>query len=200
MLFSGGFAYVFDTRKVIFSGIARQVDGLSKLGRMKNETVELPFLRNPYVVSFEHGDHELILVLAHVRWGRDLDKREKELRDFAAWFDIFRKRERGENRTLIALGQFQVNQMHDRFYEALTARGLCVPGALQKTGGNNLRRNKHYQLILTYVEDMAIFTEHAGVLDFYAGDFTPMFPHANYNLNQFSNQLSDLLPLWVQLH
>jgi hypothetical protein len=53
---------------------------------------------------------------------------------------------------------------------------------------------------LAHAEDMAIFTEHAGVLDFYADDFTPLFPHENYSLSQFSNQLSDLLPLWVQLH
>ena len=41
------------------------------------------------------------------------------------------------------------------------------------------------------------FTLAGGVLDFYAGDHRPLFP--NLSKTEFTYQLSDHLPLWIQI-
>ncbi len=43
------------------------------------------------------------------------------------------------------------------------------------------------------------FTNHGGVLDFYCGDHRPLFPGRALSKREFTYQLSDHLPLWVEI-
>jgi len=44
------------------------------------------------------------------------------------------------------------------------------------------------------------FSNHGGVLDFCAGDHQPLFPAKKLSKAEFTNELSDHLPLWIQIN
>lgn len=198
-LYCRGFVYLYDSRKIRFNGDAAQIDGLSPIGKMKNATIKFPFLRNPYMVSFTAGKIQLVLILVHLRWGNSRTDRLEEAHAFAQWFEKYHAQAENEQRTLIALGSFQVESPKDPIDSALAARNIKSPKALQTIEGNNLKRNKYYQQIVALESDHNIFTKAGGIMDFYQDDSGPLYPGENLNLNKFSSQLSDLLPLWVQL-
>lgn len=209
VLFSGGFCFIYDSRKVEFGGIARQITGLPQVGRHRHEAIELPFWRNPYMVSFRAGELELILVLVHVRWGMEVSGRVKELIALSQWLDAYHKREQDINQTLITLGTFQTPSIEDQTFKELTKYGLQVPKALRSITGSNMLKNKYYQQILSYKEDLKIFDDIGGVLDFNCGDYksgsraaiieTPLYPRTKLTPQQYLTELSDNLPLWVRV-
>ena len=96
----------------------------------------------------------------------------------------------------------------DKLFEALTSRGLQVPDSLvnlkagdQVIAGSNLGKNAHYDQILHLPTLKNRFTNHGGTLDFFGSDarIKDLFPDKNYTREKFTYQLSDHLPLWVQL-
>lgn len=210
VLYSGGFTFIFDSRMTELGGIARQVTGLES-GRLlrAGDAFKPPFLRNPYVVSFLAGERELVLVLPHVRWGRNPRARVTELEAFAKWLDGFRKSELADHQTLICLGTFQTPDPDDATFRALTENGLSVPKALQSIKGSNIRQDKFYQQILSYPEDAGVFTASGGVVDFCGEDIdrgnmskdvnSPLYPGTKLSIHNYIRELSDNLPLWVQL-
>jgi endonuclease/exonuclease/phosphatase family metal-dependent hydrolase len=200
VLFAGGFCFLFDTRKVELAGMARQVTGLPEIGRHLSQPVALPFWRSPLVVSFRAGRTELVCVLAHVRWGPDPAGRRQELEAFAKWLAGFRERELTAAQKLVALGTFQTPSRDDESFRRLTSTGLRVPKALRAAGGSNVQRDRHWQHILAFAGDAAVFTKHGGVLDFLAGGPGPLYPGRSMQRLDVFRELSDNLPLWVQLH
>lgn len=210
VLYSGGFSFIFDSRMTELGGIARQVNGLESRSLMPDgHEFKSPFLRNPYVVSFLAGERELILVLPHVRWGKDPRNRVTELKALAKWIDHFRQREVTVNQTLICLGTFQTPSIDHETFRALTEHGLSVPKALESIKGSNIKQNKCYQQILSYPEDAGVFTSSGGVLNFCGDDIgrsnwsteinSPLYSGARLSIFKYINELSDNLPLWIQL-
>jgi hypothetical protein len=66
--------------------------------------------------------------------------------------------------------------------------------------GSNLAKNKRYDQILHLPKYARSFTNHGGVLDFYAGDHRALYPgQAEMTKTKFTYELSDHLPLWCQL-
>ena len=209
VLYSGGFSFIFDSRMTELGGIARQVNGLESGRIQRGDELKSPFLRNPYVVSFLAGEYELVLVLPHVRWGKDPRGRITELKAFAKWLDRFRRREVADHQTLICLGTFQTPSTDDATFRALTEHGLSVPEALKSINGSNIRQDKIFQQILSYPEDADVFRASGGVLDFCGGDIdrgnrsrevnSPLYSSAKLSIFEYISELSDNLPLWVQL-
>lgn len=62
----------------------------------------------------------------------------------------------------------------------------------------NLARDKRYDQILHFARFDESFTDKGGVLDFYKGDHKPLFP--DLTKDQFTYQMSDHLPLWIQIN
>ena len=94
------------------------------------------------------------------------------------------------------MGDFNITK--DDMLQAITSRGLQIPKPLrQKSFGTNLERKKRYDQILHNPAVTKLFTDKAGVLDFYAKDIDPLFP--GMAKKDFINQLSDHLPLWIQI-
>jgi hypothetical protein len=199
--------FLFDRRAVVFNGLAAEVDaprakqGLEYLAGRS-------FWRAPYMCSFRSGNFDFIAIATHARWGDSIAGRKAELQMLADWIDARFKSKAVEDKDLIVMGDFNVPQIGDDLFAALTSRGLQIPDALatlrvgaQIVGGSNLGRDARYDQILHLPSVAARFANVGGTLDFYLSDakIAELFPSQQYTREAFSFQLSDHFPVWVQV-
>jgi hypothetical protein len=199
--------FLFDRRAVTFNGLAAEVDA----PRSKKGTEYLAaqsFWRAPYMCSFRSGNFDFIAIATHVRWGKSVAGREAELGMLADWIDARLTDKSVEDHDLIVMGDFNTPSLDHRLFKALTRRGLQVPDSLVnlKIGdltvrGSNLGRDARYDQILHMPTSRKRFTNFGGMLDFYVSraGIKELFPDAGYTPEQFTYQLSDHFPVWVQI-
>jgi len=98
--------------------------------------------------------------------------------------------------------------LDDKIFKALTRRGLRIPKALVdlKVGnaivkGSNLNKDARYDQILHMPTLASRFTDKGGTLDFSGSPafIKTLFPKENYSTLDFTFQLSDHFPVWVQI-
>ncbi len=194
-------AYIFDTRAVQFTGMAAETDG----PRKKNKTTgvyepQFSWWRKPYLASFKAGHFDFVALSVHIQWGT-IAGREKELEELAKWVKLYIKDEHHVDRDVILMGDFNIDSFESKLYKAISKYGLQAPDAIiQSSFGSNLAANKRYDQILHHpVQTGSVFTDHGGVLDFYKKDHRSMLPYQALSKEDFTYQLSDHLPLWVQI-
>ncbi len=190
--------YIFDSRTVRFNGMAAEASP----PREKRGTEYLSdksWWRAPYVASFKSGNYDFLAFTTHVRWGDDLAARQNEIQGLANWVGAKVKEKNAEDKDIIVMGDFNIPSRSDPMFKAITSTGLELPGALiSDEFGTNLARDKRYDQILHLARYPQNFTNAGGVLDFYASDHKPLFP--NLTKAEFTYQLSDHLPLWIQIN
>ncbi len=199
--------FLYDRRAVTFNGLAAEID--APRGKTGNEYLaSQSFWRSPYMCSFRSGNFDFIAIATHTRWGSSIEGREAELAMLADWIDRRIKEEAVEDKDLIVMGDFNTPRLDDKLFRALTRRGLQVPDSLRdlKAGdvairGSNLGKNARYDQILHMPTLRSRFTNFGGTLDFHVSDarIKELFPKAAYSREQFSYQLSDHFPIWVQI-
>lgn len=200
--------FLHDTRALTFNGLAAEVDA-PREKRASEYLASQSYWRAPYLCSFRAGNFDFLALAAHTRWGDDLKGREAELQMLADWIGE-RARARGfEDRDLIVMGDFNIPQVNDRLFRALASRGLQIPEALvnlkagdQVVPGSNLGRNARYDQILHLPTHEKRFRNGGGTVDFFGDEafIAELFPGANYTPEQFSFQMSDHFPVWVQIN
>ena len=207
-------AYLFDRRAVTFNGLAAEVDAPRKK-KATEYLADQSFWRAPYMASFRAGNFDFVTIATHTRWG-DSDKgRQAELAMLAAWIDArfqpkkqAKQSEAFEDSDLIVMGDFNIPQIDDAFFKALTGTGLLVPDKLKqltigdkKVGGSNLLKNKRFDQILHLPTIPANFCNAGGTLDFYIDDdhIKELFPKDKLTREKFTFQLSDHFPVWIQI-
>ena len=187
--------YVYDKRAVTHTGFA----AAAQPPRSKKGTEYVPnytWWRTPYMASFRAGFFDLVVLTTHIRWGHSDEARIKELGTLAEWIELKQKSENREDTDLLVMGDFNIAD--DNMLQAIMSHGLKIPKPLiKKSFGTNLEKDKRYDQILHSPVFPELFTNKAGVLDFYAKDINPLFP--GMDKNKFINQLSDHLPLWIQI-
>lgn len=214
-------AFLYDTGKVTFMRIAGEV----VLPTNKLVGNQHQFARTPFTVAFQAGWFRFMLTSVHIYFGKESGEAYKRrVAEIKALSQFLSKRARQEDISYILLGDFNITDPQDETFKALCAGGFYVPQQLQLT--TNAARNKHYAQIAFKVNqrrDMPIFNEgvqnKAGVFDYYKVLFTkeeqevyqPYFTETatmrrtekqvqNYYLTKWRTfQLSDHLPLWVEL-
>ncbi len=201
-------AYVYDERAVRFTGLAAEAEPPRK--KAKNDAGELEYLsqitwwRSPFMASFAAGNFDFIVITAHIRWdSNDESSRARELRLLAEWIDNRRAEQFIEDKDIIVMGDFNIASHRDETFKAVTSKGLRVPPPLMTPDGgfgSNLDKNKRYDQILQYPAHPKLYTGKAGIVDFYRGDHKPLFPGKSMTKQEFTYQLSDHLPLWLQLN
>ena len=189
--------FLYDGRACAFNGMAARATA----PRTKKGTEYLPeedWWRPPYLATFKAGNYGFMALSVHARWGDSDDARTAEIQRIAAWLEAKIKSPYNEDQDVIVMGDFNIPSRTSPMFKALTSTGLTIPTALLKDDfGSNLARDKRYDQILHYARYPADFTLGGGVLDFYASDHKPLFP--NLTKQQFTFQMSDHLPLWVQI-
>lgn len=193
-------AYVYDKRAVTFTGLAAEADSPRKKDKKTKEYLPtISWWRKPYIASFRAGSFDFILITAHIRWGGKAKERITPLTLMAEWVDRRRKERHTFDKDIIVMGDFNIPAKGDRLYQAVTGKGLRMPKALFGVHGSNLARNKRYDQILHVPTLGDLFTDNGGTLDFYANSFKPLYRGVNKTKKEITYELSDHLPLWIQL-
>ena len=194
-------AYIYDTRAVQFTGMAAETDGPRKKNR-KTGVYEPTFSwwRKPYMATFKSGSFDFVVLSVHMQWGTK-GGRQKELEELAKWVKEYLKDEYRVDRDIILMGDFNIDSFNSTLYKAISKHGLKAPDAIiQSKFGSNLAANKRYDQILHHPQQTgSVFTDHGGVLDFYKNNYKSLAPYKNMTKTKFTYELSDHLPLWVQL-
>lgn len=195
-------AYVYDKRSVTFTGLAAEADAPRKKDKKTGEYLpQFSWWRSPYLASFRCGDFDFVLITVHIRWGKNKKDRIKPLGLLAEWVEQRRKAKYGVDKDIIVMGDFNIPRIGDELYRALTKYKLQMPEALAKLDhGSNLAKNKRYDQILHCPTHPGRFLgKSGGVLDFYSGGIAKLYPQAGMDKRAFTYQLSDHLPLWVEI-
>lgn len=199
--------FLYDRRAVTFNGLAAEID--APRGKKGTEYLATQsFWRAPYMCSFRAGNFDFVAVATHARWGDSIAGREAELGMLADWIDQRLKDKSVEDSDLIVMGDFNTPKLDDRLFKALSRRGLQVPDSLRElkvgdmtVGGSNLGKDARYDQILHMPTTRKRFTNFGGTLDFHISDarIKELFPGKGYTRTEFSYQLSDHFPVWVQI-
>ena len=140
-----------------------------------------------------------MLQAAHIRWGKSASSRLPELR-LLADSQAQRRRERYlADKDVFVMGDLNIPSRESPLFQAVTKRGLRVPDGLLGSPGSDLARGKRYDQILHDPVCAGSFSKVGGVLDFYCMDHQALFPGTPMSLQEFTFQLSDHLPLWLQV-
>jgi endonuclease/exonuclease/phosphatase family metal-dependent hydrolase len=191
--------FIYDKRAVTFNGLAAEANE----PRAKKGFEYLPessFWRSPYMASFKSGNFDFVVLTTHIRWGDSVVARRSEIERLADWIEAKRLEKTSEDKDLIVMGDFNIPSRTDALFKAITKHGLQVPKALLGAHGTNLEKDKRYDQILHYAIYPENFSNAGGELDFYLDEarITELFP-AGLTKEAFTYQLSDHLPLWMQL-
>ncbi len=188
-------AFVYDKRALTFNGFVAEANP----SRRKRGDVYIPdfeWWRAPYMASFRSGDFDFVILTVHIQWGTESGRLE-ELVSLAEWIDAKRKREFAEDVDWMVTGDFNITT--DAMMQALQSKGLQMPKALRDQSiGTDLAKANWYDRILHLPIYPENFANIGGYLDFFDGDFGPLFP--GMEKEKCTYQLSDHLPLWVQIN
>ena len=191
-------AFVFDKRAVVFNGLAAEASP-PRVKKGEEYLSEDSFWRSPYMASFRSGNFDFVVLCTHIRWGKSDKARTRELQLLANWIEAKRKDKHAEDKDLIVMGDFNIPDREGEMFQAIISHGLQIPAPLLSlTFGSNLAKDKRYDQILHHAIYPENFANAGGVLDFYANDHKPLFP--DLTKSQFTYQLSDHLPLWMQIN
>lgn len=195
-------AYVYDKRMVAFTGLAAEADAPRKKDPATGEYLpRLSWWRSPYIASFRAGDFDFVLITAHIRWDSKggAKARIAPLKLLAEWVERRSKEHYVADKDILVMGDFNIPKVNDDLYKAITSKGLRMPAALRGVHGSNLAADKRYDQILHDPRYTHCFTNNGGVLDFYSGGIRRLYPGAKLTPKAFTYQMSDHLPLWVQV-
>ena len=193
-------AYLYDKRVIVFTGLAAEADPLRTRNKQTGEYESaLSWWRSPYIASFKAGKFDFVVITAHIRWGDNDQSRVDALARLAEWVDKRVRMKDVKDKDIFVMGDFNIPKIGDSFYKAITSKGLKVPEQLLKIKGSNLEQNKNYDQILYYPRK-TIKVNNGGLVDFYKKNFAVLYPKdKNMTVKEFTFQMSDHFPLWIQL-
>ncbi len=194
-------AYVYDKRAVTFTGMAAEADP-NRTAKDGEYLPDVTWWRSPYIASFRAGRFDFILITAHIRWANRVSDRVPALEYLARWIDQRIKMDFAIDQDIILMGDFNIPSRRSSTYKAITSKGLEIPNALLGAKGTNLSQKNTYDQILHYRKFTKTFRDIGGVVNFYRNDWRALFPKSKFpkmTKYKFTHQMSDHLPLWIQV-
>jgi hypothetical protein len=216
-------AFLFDSRKVRFGGLAGEVVFPPKRqNKAWSPTDQLA--RTPFLTGWKSGWFKFQLCTVHILWGDkgdDSPDRIKEVGMIASFLRDRATEKHAWSENMILTGDFNIAKPGNLVFQELTKNGFEVPAALQALPSNALK-TKHYDQIafLRRADGSAIALNDrkdrptAGVFDFFQSVFCDPEDAAEYMAEYNTNpakptirkfkdwrtyQMSDHLPMWVEL-
>ncbi|GIK37673.1 MAG: deoxyribonuclease [Chloroflexota bacterium] len=185
--------FIYDKRRVQPSGLAGEI----VLPPTAAGDPVQQFDRTPYVVGFQAGQERFALLTAHIKYGDTPEGRVGEIQALAQYTAaVLRDRAKsgGEERNLIVLGDFNIDDRGDNpLFQAFISTGLIVPAPLLNLKTTYATKPKFYDQIAWFMGDLDLLSgEKAGVINFAGAVYRELVPL------QMSFRVSDHFPLWVE--
>ena len=222
-------AFLYDTRKVQFGGVASQlvlppVELKGPDGKTIYQAVS-QLARTPFIAGFVSGWTRFFLATVHILYGsgtKDDPERVAEIRQIAQFLRGRTPDEQNWARNMLLLGDFSIFSPEDETMRALLDAEFVIPQEIQQLP-SNAPRTKHYDQIAFRVRPGSLDrTGQAGVFDFFETVFrredeavyepymgeayhttskgTPRKNKTSYYETYWRTfQMSDHLPMWVEL-
>lgn len=214
-------AYLFDRRKVRFTGLAAEL----VLPKERNATEEpVQMARSPYIAGFKAGWAYLTLATVHIYYGKSIAVDPRRLAEITQFSKTLAKHAGKLSSApqyaagadpvpdnLIMLGDFNIFNRKDVTMEAITQAGFIVPEELQEVPGSNVSKNKHYDQIAYYKRLARLKpTGNAGIFDFFEYVYREL-DEGEYDQERLlkpgrsfkdwrTYRMSDHLPMWIEFN
>lgn len=186
------FAFLYDKRTVINTGlvceIGFKVSGKTHMGYQLH--------RMPYCASFRAGRFDFVVTNVHIYYGEDeagKEERGKEIAELVKYIDQRSRTEKSKvfDRDFFVVGDFNIEEMGDRFFAALSAKGFQMPANLN-TLFTNFGQDKTFDKIVWVDRPSFSFAGNCNVVPFYQALFQDAVPPGG------KAEISDHLPLWAE--
>ena len=213
-------AFIYDRCKVFF----RKMAGKIVLPDSKLVDKKWQFARTPFCIALQAGWFRFILTTVHVYYGSSKAEDERRVQEIDAIASFLKARAKKEDENYILLGDFNIFKHNDATMKALEKHGFYIPNAIREHP-SDLGKTKYYDQIafkLKFDENMTVFSEkkqHAGAFDFTESVFTPedLPVYREYFADKYVTdktekqiatyytgnwrtfEMSDHLPLWIEL-
>ena len=167
-------AFLYDTRKVRFTGLAGElvIPDIKRGGKVIHPQ---QVARTPFTAGFQSGWVEFQLATVHILYGDDkaLDPRRlAEIKVVAEFLADRANDSRSASPNLVILGDFNIYARTDATLAALTDAGWTIPKPLLEIPGSNVAQDKFYDQIAVQSRAHQFHPAGpAGVLDFYQSVF-----------------------------
>lgn len=202
-------AYIYDTRKLLFGGLAGEL-----VPEMKKENGKLKadfsFSRTPYMAGFKAGWFKFTLCTQHMYYGDDKADDPQRVEESKNVVKLLKKRMRSKDawaNNSILLGDFNVFSIKDESFQAIEKEKFKIPTKL-KGAYTNAIQDKPFDQIAFLAKDVEkqLGLAQAGTFPFFnfvyrEEDWQTYQP--NMTLAKYKEwrtyKLSDHLPLWVEL-
>ncbi|MBD3386572.1 hypothetical protein GF407_16835 [candidate division KSB1 bacterium] len=186
------FAFLYDKRTVISTGFVSEI-GFPVPGET-HQGYQLH--RMPYCASFRAGRFDFVIVNVHIYYGSSSvwkAQREKEIRELVEHIYWLSKKEQSRvfDRDFFVVGDFNIEQAGDRFFNTLVSKGFQMPAALD-TLHTNFLGDKTYDKIAWVDRPSFYFSGRCNVIP---------FGHVVYQDGDSltaKKKISDHLPLWAE--
>jgi endonuclease/exonuclease/phosphatase family metal-dependent hydrolase len=212
-------AFVFDSRKLSFSGLAGEIVLPTSLS---SDTPTKQFYRTPYVIGFKSGWFSFEICTVHIVYGEDRDDDPNRIREIEEICNFLVKESKDPyawSKNWILLGDFNIFQLSDKTFNAIIKSGFIVPEETRLP--TNILKKKYFDQIAFILRDEAskALTEiKAGVFDYYdyiysledealyaqeMGEPYSKIPTPQKKTTYYKTwrtyQMSDHLPKWIEI-
>jgi len=142
------FAFLYDKRTVMATGLVCEI-GFNVTAKTH---AGYQLHRMPYCALFRAGRFDFVIASAHIYYGKSKAKRAeraKEIGELAKFIAKRAKTERNKmfDRDFFVVGDFNIEEEGDAFFNALAAEKFVMPKKL-KSLKTNYKRNKTYDKIV----------------------------------------------------
>lgn len=173
-------AFLFDTRKVKFGGLAGEVvlPALETKDPETKQTVYQPvtqLARTPFMCGFKAGWTNFILSTVHILYGSSAANDPDRIKEITNIAQMLAKKAAGKyewSGNFILLGDFNIYSPADETYSAIAKAGFEIPQQLQNLPSNALKNKFYDQIAFKVIPDQFETTGKAGVFNYYEVVFT----------------------------
>lgn len=186
------FAFLYDKRTVISTGLVCEIG--FKVPAKTHQGYQLH--RMPYCVSFRAGRFDFVIVTAHIYFGETEEERlqrEEEIKKLVKYVDRRSRTARTKvfDRDFFVVGDFNVEEAGDQFFNALISKGFKMPPKL-KTLKTNFLQDATFDKICWVPRPSFSFAGNVNVVPFGKVLFQDHRPKGG------KKEISDHLPLWAE--
>jgi len=222
-------AFLYDSRKVRFSGLAGEIVIPPIKDKIDEKTIYKPrqqLARTPFIVGFQAGWFKFMICTVHILYGENKSDSPDRVKEIEVLSDFLAKRaksSRAWSNNLILLGDFNIFSPKNQTFKQIE-KNFFMPEQIQKLP-SNIPQNKHYdQIAFKLNKHIDLKDIKAGLIEYYDyvfkeedEDIYKSDMGKNYNVTSKgetrdnkgktryyktywrTHQMSDHLPMWVEL-